>query len=401
MSELPQYLLVVVAIAVGWAMGRWGQRQKVAASAAAKDAAVEYYQGLSFLLNDQPDAAIDSFINALEVNTDTLETHLAVGTLLRKRGEVERAIRVHQNLLARPSLSPEHLHQVHLELARDYIAAGLLDRAERILQDLLGQAPELRETALRYLLEIYQDEREWDRAIAVARELVPRKPWLRSASAMEASVNRNIAHFYCEQAEASIRDRDFPLARSALQHAINADKNCVRASILMGRLELEAGEPRQAIRAFRRVFQQNPGYMGEVLELLRRAHESLDTGADYASYLMSCYEQYPSTAILLALVDSVASSNGTEQAASYLAEQLRDRPTLRGLSQLISLRSAAAEDETDEYLGAIQDMLGHLLSSKPVYQCSHCGFSGRNLHWQCPSCKQWGSITPIRGAEGD
>ncbi len=400
MPDLSQWLLVLTAIAIGWAIGRRG-RAPADERAPGNESSAGYYQGLNFLLNDEPDAAIDSFVNSLEVNSDTLETHLAVGTLLRRRGEVDRAIRIHQNLLARPSLPARHLHQVHLELARDYISAGLLDRAERMLQDLLGQSPEYRTTALRHLLEIYQDEREWGQAIAVARELLPKKPWLRSTVITDDGVSRSVAHFYCETAELALAERDFQLARSALRHAINHDSQCVRASMLLGRVELEADHPKMALKALRRIAQQNPVYLPEVVELLREAYRRLDAPGDYAGYLLSCYEQHPSTAILLALVDAIRDSNGEEQAASFFTEQLKKRPTLRGLSRLIEFQSGRISERARENLGVLQALVAQLLTQKPSYQCHHCGFSGRKLHWLCPSCKQWGTIAPIRGAEGD
>lgn len=400
MPDLTQFLLVFVAVAAGWGLGRWSRRPREQSDSAA-DMSVNYYQGLNFLLNDQPDAAIDAFVNSLAVNSDTLETHLAVGTLLRRRGEVDRAIRIHQNLLARPSLPARHLHQVHLELARDYVTAGLLDRAERILQDLLSQSPDFRTTALRHLLEIYQDEKEWDKAITVARELVPKKPWLRSANVTEDTVSRAIAHFYCEMAEVALAERDFQLARSSLRHAINHDRHCVRASMLLGRLELEAENPKMALKVLRRVAQQDPVYLPEVLDLLREAYRRIDASADYVTFLMSCHEQHPSTSVLLELVEAIRENNGEVEAASFFAEQLKRRPTLRGLGRLIEFHSMRVSERARENLDVLHKLVRQLLTQKPSYQCHHCGFAGRKLHWLCPSCKQWGTIAPIRGPEGD
>ena len=170
MNDLGIFFLLFLAIAIGWLLGRRSSTAPVNSPALPS----QYYKGLNDILDGRPDGAIDSFINALEVNTETLETHIALGNLLRKKGEVERAIRIHQNLLARPSLPRSQVHQAHLELARDYISAGLLDRAERLLLDLVDESPEQRRTAHLHLLEIYQSERDWLRAIEVASELLPR-----------------------------------------------------------------------------------------------------------------------------------------------------------------------------------------------------------------------------------
>ena len=401
MPEFSHLLLIVVAIAIGWILGKWNRNASESEQSESPDASVKYYQGLNFLLHEQPDVAIDSFVNSLEVNSDTLETHLAVGSLLRRKGEVDRAIRIHQNLLARPSLGGDKLHQVHMELARDYISAGLLDRAERMLRDLLQQSQAWRKTALRHLLEIYQDEKEWDRAIDVGKELVPKKNWLRSATPYDDTIHRALAHFLCEKAELAYQAQDIHAARSALKQALHYDRQCVRASILLGNIELDCGHTTAAIKAFKRVFNQNRLFIGEILEPLHRAYRKQSEEMELITYLMACYEEYPSTSLLLKLVELIDSNQQAEQAEAYLAQQLKRRPTLRGLLQLVNFQAPRASDSARENLEVLQRMLTDLLSAKPLYQCDHCGFAGQQLHWLCPSCKHWGHTAPIRGAEGD
>ena len=175
MNDYLVFGLFFVAIVIGWTLGRRSQKKAVVNS---PDLPSQYYKGLNYLLDGKPDGAVDAFINALEVNSETLETHIALGNLLRKRGEVDRAIRIHQNLLARPSLPRTQVHQAHLELARDYISAGLLDRAERLLLDLVQESPDQRRASQWHLLDIYQSEREWQKAIDTAADLLPRKSLL-------------------------------------------------------------------------------------------------------------------------------------------------------------------------------------------------------------------------------
>mgnify|MGYP001585737903 FL=1 len=200
MNELLVFGLLFAAVAIGWILGRRSAEPELPVT----DLSSQYYRGLNYLLDGRPDGAVDSFISALEVNSETLETHIALGNLLRKRGEVDRAIRVHQNLLARPSLPRDQVHQAHLELARDYISAGLLDRAERLLLDLQEESPAQRRACQRYLLEIYQSERDWQLAIDVARELLPRKSLLWTGAAPEREpgqpVDVALSHFQCELA---------------------------------------------------------------------------------------------------------------------------------------------------------------------------------------------------------
>ncbi len=401
MPELSHLLILVVAIAIGWMLGKWSRLARESEQSESPDASVSYYQGLNFLLHEQPDVAIDSFVSSLEVNSDTLETHLAVGSLLRRKGEVDRAIRIHQNLLARPSLGGDQLHQVHMELARDYISAGLLDRAERMLRDLMQQSQAWRRTALRHLLEIYQDEREWDKAIDIGKELVPKKSWLRSSPSVDDNIHCSLAHFLCEKAEIALSGQDIHAARSALKQALHYDRRCVRASILLGDIELECGHGAAAIKAYKRVFTQNRLFVSEVLERLHRAYHKQAQEMELIDYLTACYDEYPSTSVLIKLVELIDSHQHADQAEIFLAQQLKRRPTLRGLLQLVNFQAPKASDSARENLEALQRMLGELLSSKPVYQCDHCGFAGQQLHWLCPSCKHWGRTAPIRGAEGD
>ncbi|WP_372783509.1 lipopolysaccharide assembly protein LapB [Litorivivens sp.] len=401
MPDLSQVLLLAVAIAIGWSLGRWNRQPRDSGGSDDAQPSTQYYQGLNFLLHEQPDVAIDSFVNSLEVNRDTLETHLAVGTLLRRKGEVDRAIRIHQNLLARPNLGGDQLHQVHMELARDYISAGLLDRAERMLKDLVQQSPGWRSTALRHLLEIYQDEKEWDSAIDVGKQLVPKKGWLRPGAVSDDDIFRCLAHFCCEKADIAYATNDFHSARRDLKQALSYDRNCVRATITLGQLELDSGNTQAAIKTFKRVFNQNRLYLSEVLEPLHIAYRKRGEEMEYLSYLRACYEEYPSSSILLKLVELIDKHQPDEQAEVYLAEQLKRRPTLRGLLQVINFQAPKASDSARENLTVLQRMLTELLEAKPTYQCDHCGFAGHQLHWLCPTCKHWGRTAPIRGAEGD
>ena len=395
---LGQFLLIFCAIALGWWLGRRSGRDDPADGE--EGAYQQYYRGLNYLLNEQADAATDAFVESLEVNSDTLETHLAVGNLMRRKGEVERAIRIHQNLLARPSLAPTQLHQAHLELARDYISAGLRDRAERLLLDLVVQAPEWRRTSLNHLLEIYQDEREWEKAIDTAAKLLPRRVLRKGGGAAEQAVSQALAHYWCELVGPALQRGDYHAARGFLKQALAHDRHCVRASLLQGEAEYRSGHYRQAIRALQRVRDQDLDFMPEVLPMLRRCYHELDDLAGWRQYLQESLQKTPSTAILLALIEEIRAERGTEAAATFLGEQLLGRPSLRGLSRLIELQENTAQ-ATGTELTLLGKLVEQLLAEKPAYQCQRCGFAGRKLHWLCPSCKHWGHIKPIRGVEGD
>lgn len=375
-----------------------GRRSKKAAVKMA-ELPSEYYKGLNYLLDGHPDGAIDAFITALEVNSETLETHIALGNLLRKKGEVDRAIRVHQNLLARPSLPRSQVHQAHLELARDYISAGLLDRAERLLLDLVAESQDYRHTAQHYLLEIYQSEREWQSAIDIAVDLLPKKskrgPEARTGDRRQ-SVSVALAHYYCELASEMIDEGKLQRSHDYLQQALAQDKSCVRASIMLGDVEYRSGNYKKAIKALRKVRQQDPVYIPETIAGLRQSYAALDDQRGLKTYLQECLDADPSAALVLAVGEDVRESEGNSAAAKFLSAQLSKQPSLRGLARLISLQMDHAEGEVRDNLSLLQLLVNRLVADKHAYRCNHCGFAGRQLHWFCPGCKYWGTIKIIR-----
>ena len=400
MNDLLVFLLLFVAIGIGW----WLGRRSVQLSTT--DLPGQYYKGLNYLLDGRPDGAVDAFINALEVNSETLETHIALGNLLRKRGEVDRAIRIHQNLLARPSLPRQQVHQAHLELARDYISAGLFDRAERLLLDLVKDSPEQRRASQRHLLEIFQSQREWANAIEVATELLPRKSLLGQTGPAPRGANRQpvavaLAHYHCELAAELLKHGSVQGARKELQQALLHDRLCVRASLMLGELECQAGNYRQAIKALRKVGQQDPDYIPETIPTLQEAYRELGEERTLREYLEECLLANPAAPLVLAVADDIRDSSGVEASATFLSEQLAKYPSLRGLSRLIALQMGNTEGQIRDNLSLLARLVERLLAERPTYRCSHCGFAGRQLHWFCPGCKHWGTVKSIRGNRVD
>ncbi|MEQ8801126.1 MAG: lipopolysaccharide assembly protein LapB, partial [Haliea sp.] len=366
----------------------------------------QYYKGLNYLLDGRPDGAVDAFINALEVNTETLETHIALGNLLRKRGEVDRAIRIHQNLLARPSLPRQQVHQAHLELARDYISAGLFDRAERLLLDLVKDSPEQRRASQRHLLEIFQSQREWANAIQVATALLPRKSLLSQTGPAPLGASRQpvavaLAHYHCELAAELLKQGNIQGARKELQQALVHARLCARASLMIGELECQAGNYRQAVKALRKVRQQDPEYIPETIPTLQEAYRQLGEEQTLRQYLEECLQATPAAPLVLAVADDIRSTSGDQAAATFLSAQLAKYPSLRGLSRLIGLQMNNTEGQIRDNLSLLERLVERLLAERPTYRCSHCGFAGRQLHWFCPGCKHWGTVKSIRGNRVD
>lgn len=346
----------------------------------------EYLRGLDYLLNEQPDKAIDVFIRLIDVDEETVETHLALGALYRRRGEVNRAIRIHQNLIKISKLNSQQRALATLELGLDYQRAGLLDRAENLFQDLV-QVPSYRGLAYRQLLGIYQQEQDWEKAIETA--------WKLSKHSGE-NLNPIIAHYHCEQAETFQRKGDIEQTYQALKTALAIDPQCVRVSLIEGHLMLaQQADFFEIIKVFQRVEHQNPQFLPEIIQPLELCYRRLQQLDQFTQYLQHILKTYGGIAPLLALTHKIREQHDEHQAATFIIQHLKDTPSLKGLVHFIDLISPSKKDHTHHHLFLIKEILLKLLKNYPLYRCKECGFSGKTLHWQCPSCKQWNTITPL------
>lgn len=386
MYELLLLLLPIAAVS-GWYIGRFGRADINSRTHLSRD----YFVGLNYLLDEQPDKAVDVFIKVLEVDSETVETHLALGNLFRRRGEVDRAIRIHQNLIARPSLAKLHRVQALLALGQDYQKAGVLDRAERLFLQVVDMG-EYAAESLQYLLEIYQQQKNWERAILIAAQY--------EALAGER-ISKQIAHYYCELADIARMRKENDIAHQQIKNALKVDSNCVRASFLMAEMKFVAGQFKEAIQNYQQVKQQDPEYLSETLMPLVTCYEAMDGQAELMNYLLQCLQDYPRISIVLVIADQIQKQQGDRAAIEFIAHQLHQQPSLRGLKRLIALQLVTADAQSRENLVLLQELTASLLKNKPIYRCEHCGFGGRTLYWQCPGCKNWGSVKPIHGLEGD
>lgn len=377
---LPILLLPVAALS-GWYVGRRGGA--VQTGRRVRRLSSTYFRGLNYLLNEQPDKAIELFLQLPEVDKDTIETQFSLGYLFRRRGEVDRAIRLHQSLVARSGLSEEQRRYAMLELGEDYMRAGLLDRAETLFSDLV-QADVSVPQALRHLISIYQAERDWDKAIAHARLF---------EDATGEPMGVLIAQFQCELAEQARLHGDPETARARIADALVADPHSTRAGILEGQLELAVGNDAAAIRAFERVPRQDIDYLPEVLQPLLDAYRRGHDTARARAFLAEMVERFPGVAPVLALGRIVREEEGVDAARKFVARQVRQRPSVRGQATLIDLGMENLDD-APATLAQIKQVSDQLLVRTPAYRCNRCGFGARAHHWQCPSCKNWGTIRP-------
>ncbi len=382
------WLLLPVAAASGWWMARRGgaRRQEGSSSEFTSD----YLKGLNYLLNEQTDKAIEVFIHMLEVNSDTVETHLALGSLFRRRGEVDRAIRIHQNLIARPTLSREQRAQALLELAEDYMRAGLLDRAENLFLELI-EMNLYGTVALWSLIDIYQQEKDWDKAIAVAQRL---------ESETGKSMAPTIAQYYCELAAQAWSRRERERAMQMTRRALASDWRCVRASILEAELFAAEGDDRNALGAYRRVQEQDLEFVPEVIDAMVACYSRLGRADQLIDVLQGLVREYPAVKPTLALAESLRSRQGEHDALEFIVASQRQHPSLPGLNWLLK-QELEQGGEDEDVLRMLSDLTEHLVGEMPGYHCRQCGFQGKSLHWQCPSCKSWNTVKPISGIDAE
>lgn len=391
----PFWLLVLALILASVAVGFFlGYRQRKQPPHQWQDGSLnsEYFVGLNYLLNEQTDEAIKSFIKALEINADTVDTYIVLGRLFRRRGEIEKAIHAHQDLLARPSLTREQSLRVQLELAHDYIKAGLLDRGESLLEDMLKTCWSGTDESVRLLLSVYEQEKEWQKAIDIIHQ----------AKGIDGHRYKNqLAHYHCELAEAALEGNDVLMARRHLRLAFARDRDNVRATLILGKLECSLKNYRESVRVLQRLYQQNPRFIPESIPLLEHAFEAMRSVRGWSAYLGKCLREYPSAAVVLAHARLIARQQGDKEAARFIARQIVNRPSLKGLNALIDLNIEHTEGRPQQNLMLLRELTGRLLDSKPVYCCIRCGFNGKTLHWRCPGCHEWGTTEPIMGIEGE
>jgi len=382
-------ILLPLAVLSGWWIGR--RRISGVDDDTSGDFSSRYFQGLNYLLNEQPDKAIEVFVKMIEVDKDTVETHFTLGNLFRKRGEVDRAIRVHQNLIARTSLTVQHREQALYELGLDYMGAGILGRAEALFLELIETESE-KVQALKQLLDIYQQERDWEKGVAILQKY---------ESATGKSQKPIIAHFYCELAEEAKHKGDEALVRSSLKEALSYDKNCVRACLLEGEIEMTSGQYEAAMQAYKNVELQDPDYLPEIIAPLLICAEKLGKEVELIQYFREVLDRHDGISVMLALADLIKTQHGDEEAITFIVEQLRKRPSVRGLNHLIELSLISTEGSAKDNLLLLMDLTTTLLENKAVYKCHQCGFKGKSMHWLCPGCNRWNSIKPIQGVEGE
>lgn len=377
------YLIVVPLLFIaGWWFRGLDQRQREQ-----EQRPGTYYKGINLLLNDQPDKAIDAFIEVVKLDPETIELHHALGNLFSRRGEFDRAVRIHNHLLNREDL-PSHERSLALfELGNDYLKAGIYDRAEESFQHFLKE-PEYRLDAMRSLLKIYCTEKEWNKAIEVANTLEK-----------QAGENHQVemGHFHCELAALEMRAKHFDQAKLELEKALQVDRKSVRALIMLGNLSMLNNDPNAALQYWAQVEKVSPEHLTLVMVQIAQAYEAIGQHDQAMNLINRALEDHSSVETLSIALDLIIKSEGEKAAEKFLKEELERRPTLWAYEKLSELRLKANPDDSE--LELLTGLLKPYVSRPGRYRCSHCGFKAKGFQWLCPGCSSWGSYSPKREEE--
>lgn len=383
-------LLLPVMFGIGWLASRWDlrlenrmdERERMRQQRST-------FKGLSLLLNEQPDQAIETLVKIAQLDPETIELHFALGSLFRRRGETERAIRVHQHLADRDDLKPRDRDHAAYELGRDFLRAGLLDRAEASLNrvgDGKFAAP-----AKESLLEMYQIERDWTKAIISATEL---------EGLQGKSHHTEIAQFHCELGQDALRRKDLPAVEQSITLALQAVPNHARALILQGDYFMAMNRPAQAIEVWTIVSKAHPAYMHLLADRWMAAHAALDKADAGLNALCELLKTQASGELLDIAQKHMMEIRGAQATEAMLVEVMQHSPSLSALSKLAQTRLVLAESNgTPERVSDLQATLGLLkqrTTSLARYTCGNCGFRARRFYWQCPGCNHWEAYSPRR-----
>ena len=413
-------LVLPLFFTLGWIAARVDIKQLIAESTALPAA---YFKGLNFLISNQYDKAIEAFSEAMQANTDSLELHFALGSLFRRTGETDRAINMHLNLLDKKELTDNQRSAVKAELAQDYLKAGLYDRAEELFKGL--NDTRYRQPALHALQEIYVREREWTRAIETATEL---------ERLSGVSFRIQIAQYYCELAMNDIIAQKLDTARIQLHKALDANKNCVRANVLLGDLEASTGAHKAAISHWKRIEYQQPEYLGLIANKMLKSFRALEPEPDKPepgipepgipdsgkpepgkpeqnqselgdqlkqglAQLNMYIETYKLPSLMSALYEATLVEEGAEKAAKLARNELIRQPSLTTLDQLLQARAMADEtivadnkQNNNQDIQLMQQTVRNAIGNRTAYHCDQCGFRAKQHHWQCPACNAWESL---------
>lgn len=373
--------LFLLLVAAGWALGRFSERDEEDDPPPPLN--IDYLKGLNFLLNEQTDQALEHFLKMVRVDNKTIETHFALGNLFRRRGEVDRAIRIHQNIIARPDIAAEQRDQALFSLAKDYLKAGLLGRAENLFMRL-AEGSRHQVDALEQLCGIYEQEHEWQKAIDASQQL---------ETLSGNSLELEIAHYYCELAEQAASENDYAAARQFVKKSQSGRPRTLRGALTRAEIARDSNDTRTALRLFHRVLNEHNYLITEALPKLVEIHEREGSIRELERALESMLNKNPEMRTDVAYTAIVNNIGGIGIIDECVEGYMLNEPTLGEFIDLQHMQNGG--EDRAAALSKIRSALSKLAESTPRYQCKECGFSSRKLLWQCPSCKDWETQRPF------
>ena len=375
----------IILAATGWALGYFGERDEQ------PPLNIDYLKGLNFLLNEQTDQAVDHFLKMVRVDDTTIETHFALGNLFRKRGEVYRAIKIHQNIIARPDITEEQRNQAFYSLAKDYLHAGLFDRAE-VLFIRLNDKSEFTSESLKNLISIYEQEKEWSKAIEIAKKL--------NKLYYDDSLDMQISHYHCESAEEAIDEKNYDKAITRLNSVNSKNNKTLRIELIFAKLNAIQGYEKKAVDIYFNILKQNNYFVAEALPLVFNIFKNQNNLQEFDKKLNSVINQKPKISNLIAYTALASNIEYSKSIDNCIEDYIRSD---EALSEFINVNDIFQSelDIKDSSIKKIKHGLMVLANNNPRYQCNECGFSSQKLLWQCPSCKAWETQRPFLSVKFD
>jgi lipopolysaccharide biosynthesis regulator YciM len=379
MVEFEFWWLLVIPFffALGWLAARVDIKQIISEST---DLPSAYFKGLHYLITNQYEKAIEAFDDAIKINNNSLELHFALGALLRRTGQIDRAINLHINLLEKRELTLEQKESVKAELAQDYFKAGLYGRSEELLLALNRER--YYQFSLNTLLDVYVKEHVWGKAVETATEL---------EKISGVSFRISVSHFFCEIAVNQILNKKYTLAKKSLERALEESKNCTRANILLGDIYSEEKLYEEAIVFWKKIEFQQPEYLGLVAPKIIDAFQTINKINEGLSILARFFDIYKLKSLLNVLYEAVLANEGPAQAENIARKELIQRPSLSALDQLFQAQAIGKTNKIDN-IELIQQTIKNTIGDRRFYMCDQCGFKARQFHWQCPACNAWESL---------
>ena len=384
------FLLLPVAMAYGWFMGRNSIKQKD--QSIKQDLSIKYSTGLNYLLSNQKDKAIDSLLDALKVEDDSVEAHFAMANLFRKRGELDRALKVHEHLVRHGNLPTKDKQQAVFELGKDFLSAGLYDRAEKMFNKLL-KSPDYGLKSLAYLLQIFQSTKDWQQGISHKKLIVKFN---------DKRLLHTLANFYCEQATSAFEQDKFIEVIELLEQALKLDPNSCRANWLMAKIYENHKQCELACQCYQDIYQQDKEFFPDVIEQMHQCYLHLDANDEFFRFIKKVYDETASSSALISYLSHVEEKHGKKKAKEFMLSALKRRPTIRGFKHFVKMQKNQTDDvDNNTSLDLITELISEYLKVKHRYSCRNCGFNSSTHYWSCPSCHEWEQLKPVRGLEGE